>query len=304
VSLFFAISGFLITTLLLRERDRNGTINLKKFYARRSLRIFPLYYTVLLAYIALVFVMERNTGPGQAFLGNLPYFLTYTSNWFVPLTGGRVIFYFAWTLATEEQFYLIWPGVERYLGVRKSLIAMLVVIAVACAASSGALPLESGSLTHTIITSIALPICMGVVLAHTLHSKLGFSAAYRILGHKLASPVLLVAVIAGVCIMQTPFFLVYTLMVALVGACTIREDHGIAILMKWRPMVRIGVVSYGMYLLHMLTHNVVGKLLANHLGRHGSIVFLIVTVATYGVAWISFRYYESFFLRLKTRFAS
>lgn len=115
VTLFFAISGFLITTLLLREKQRLGDISLRKFYMRRSLRIFPLYYTVLLIYIALVAAMERGTHAGREFWGNLPAYATYTSNWFVDLKGERVIFYFAWSLATEEQFYLVWPWVQKYL---------------------------------------------------------------------------------------------------------------------------------------------------------------------------------------------
>src|SRR4051812_45786402 len=103
VTLFFAISGFLITTLLLRERTRNAGIDIRSFYVRRVLRIFPLYYTVLAIYVSVVTVMERHTAAGDAFFGHLIYFATCTSNLFVPLEG-RVIFYFAWSVAAEAQF--------------------------------------------------------------------------------------------------------------------------------------------------------------------------------------------------------
>jgi peptidoglycan/LPS O-acetylase OafA/YrhL len=59
------ISGFLITTLLLREREDNGRISLRDFYIRRTLRIFPLYYTVIGLYAVTVFLFERNTMPGR-----------------------------------------------------------------------------------------------------------------------------------------------------------------------------------------------------------------------------------------------
>ena len=114
VDLFFAISGFLITTLLLRERERWGSISIRAFYIRRALRIFPLYYTVIILYVISVYALERNTPVGRQFFDNLPYFLTYTANWFVGLDG-RVIFYFAWSLSTEEQFYLVWPTLEKLL---------------------------------------------------------------------------------------------------------------------------------------------------------------------------------------------
>jgi peptidoglycan/LPS O-acetylase OafA/YrhL len=104
VSLFFAISGFLITTLL-REQDTHGQISLGRFYARRSLRIFPLYYAVLGIYVLLVVFAEKGVEERAEFFANLPSFLTYTSNWFVTLEPDkRIIFYFAWSLATEEQF--------------------------------------------------------------------------------------------------------------------------------------------------------------------------------------------------------
>ena len=111
VDFFFAISGFLITTLLLREHSRSGGISLRDFYFRRTLRIFPLYYAVLCLYCVLAFLTLSGKPKGAEFWNNLPAFLTYTSNWFVSAdhAGDGVTFYFAWSLATEEQFYLFWP---------------------------------------------------------------------------------------------------------------------------------------------------------------------------------------------------
>ena len=121
VSLFFVLSGFLITTLLLREHDAHGRIGLRDFYARRALRIFPLYFAVLALYAAITFLTERDAqghlnGAARLFASNLPYYATYTNNWFVDLKLNedgqrRVIFIFAWSLATEEQFYAFWPPV-------------------------------------------------------------------------------------------------------------------------------------------------------------------------------------------------
>src|SRR6185369_11900809 len=79
------------------------------------LRIFPLYFVVLLVYVASVALFEHDASARQGFFSNLRYFATFTSNWFVAHDSSRVIFYFAWSLAAEEQFYLCWPWIERFL---------------------------------------------------------------------------------------------------------------------------------------------------------------------------------------------
>src|SRR5262249_8406845 len=134
VHLFFAISGFLITSLMIRERMQYGRVSLAKFYMRRSLRIFPLYYATILVYVLLVLSLEQNSAAGREFFHNLPAFCTYTTNWFVRLTSGeRVVFYFAWSLAVEEQFYLTWPWVERYVksGPRMLILGFLIGLVLA-----------------------------------------------------------------------------------------------------------------------------------------------------------------------------
>ena len=102
VDLFFATSGFLITTLLLREREGGG-IDLRAFYTRRTLRIFPLYYFVLGGFV-LHAIFVRAPGPVRDhFLASVPSYATYTSNWFVDnAVPHAVVFSFAWSLATEE----------------------------------------------------------------------------------------------------------------------------------------------------------------------------------------------------------
>ena len=128
VSLFFVVSGFLITTLLPRERSATGNISLKSFYLRRTLRIFLVYYSILGLYVILV--LERHTEPGAQFWYNLPFFATYTSNWFVPANSDRIFFLFAWSLATEEQFYLFWPWIIRKgrVVVPVAVMALLMVL--------------------------------------------------------------------------------------------------------------------------------------------------------------------------------
>ena len=293
VTLFFAISGFLITTLLLRERSRSGAINLKAFYLRRTLRIFPLYYGVLLIYIVVVAVMERHSAVGQGFFNNLIYFATYTSNIFVPLDG-RVIFYFAWSLAAEEQFYLIWP-LALYL-TRKSSTAGALLSTVFIACVGGQL------LGNKFLSAVPLAIVAGSLLAMLLHARRGFDVLYSVLGNYWSAPALMTIAGLALTLVPAPVFVIQTLFAAVVGACVIREKHPLTWLFSRRPIVYIGSISYGLYMLHMLCKNLVVKLLAkSELPTTGVEVFILTCVLTTVVAGLSFKYYESYFLKLNRK---
>ncbi|MFZ6732636.1 acyltransferase family protein [Undibacterium sp. Ji42W] len=294
VQLFFAISGFLITTLLLRERERNGKIDLKAFYLRRSLRIFPLYYGTLALYIVLVYVLESHSEPGQAFFHNLIYFATYTSNIFVTLDG-RVIFYFAWSLAAEEQFYLVWPPLLLLAGsVKRASIILISVIAVCITSQIAGL--------HA-FDIIQLPIVIGALLAMGLNDERHFTWLYRILGQAWSVPVFFIALLLVLLSNVLPGFVASILFAGLVGACVIQERHPLAPILSLKPIAYLGSISYGMYMLHMLCKNFVTKLFAVlQIHEPGIAVFLLTLIVATVTASISFRYYESWFLNLKTRF--
>lgn len=104
VRIFFVISGFLITTLLLKEFDGTGTVDLKRFYFRRTMRIFPAFYAYVIAicWLAMVGFISLPNG-----LRSVLPALTYTTNYF----GDSWVFGHSWSLSIEEQFYLAWPGV-------------------------------------------------------------------------------------------------------------------------------------------------------------------------------------------------
>jgi peptidoglycan/LPS O-acetylase OafA/YrhL len=111
VQTFFVLSGFLITHLLLKELETSGTIRLRRFYFRRSLRIFPAFY-VYLAVCAIVTLAGWAPGSLRAFI----VAGTYTQNY---LGGGSELLEHTWSLSLEEQFYLLWPAALLLLGTRK-----------------------------------------------------------------------------------------------------------------------------------------------------------------------------------------
>ena len=302
VDFFFAISGFLITTLLVREQNSTARISLRTFYARRVLRIFPLYYATLLLYIVLVAATQRNSPEGQQFFRHLPAFGTYTSNWFVDLAhGNSVTFYFAWSLATEEQFYLLWPPVlvaTLMLGRRRvgpPLVALIALVAMSQGADFVA---DTSVLPGRIPASLPLPILLGAAAALVVSIPRGFALVAWVLGRTWSAPVtalLLLVALAS----EAPQQVTQCLMVTVVVSTCLVEWTPLHPMLQWRPLAFIGVISYGVYLLHMLCANVVRRMIHQ---QYGVLLFAASLVTVVVAAYLSFRFFETPLLRLKRRF--
>lgn len=299
VDLFFTISGFLITTLLLRERDRNGRIDEISFYKRRALRIFPLYYTVLGLYVLRAFFWPPAPDMRAHFFASLPFFLTFTTNWFVNFAVSHpVIFAFSWSLATEEQFYALWPWLFRVRWL--PFVMALSLLTLDQLAERGLLVslLPVGSLVLRMVTSIATPICLGALVACVLHAPRAFSILARLLGHRWSAPALLLTLVAALFANSVPLLATHVLVALLVATTTMREDHGLAALLRARPLVALGSVSYGVYMIHVAI--VTGVRNALPIAYRGALpVFLLALLFSYGVARLSYRFLERPFLRLR-----
>jgi peptidoglycan/LPS O-acetylase OafA/YrhL len=295
VALFFLISGFLITTLLLREKERNGSVDLPAFFVRRSLRIFPLYFAVLGLYVVLVNVFEASTNEGQNFFKNLIFFATYTSNIFVTLEG-RVIFYYAWSLAAEEQFYLICAPLLSAL--KSSSFSLIVSVATLLLVTFQVINFKQAELSQ--IAPIGL--WLGTLCALALHYRAGYNALYRILGAKYAPLITLGFVLASL-ELNTGHLLFIICGAALLISCVIQENHRLQFFLNWAPINYIGKVSYGLYLLHMFCNAGIMMLIKKtgiQLGPAG--VFIVVLALSLVIASLSFNTFEKFFLQLKPRF--
>jgi peptidoglycan/LPS O-acetylase OafA/YrhL len=310
VDMFFVLSGFLIVTLLLRERDRTGSINLKNFYIRRSLRIFPIYYLVLAAVTAAVLIFRPGTERAHAILADLPYLATYTANW-VPITA--VNLGIVWSLATEEQFYLVWPAVEKYLRPAAVLALLAVVIFVNQLINFRVLDpyffrlFGTGYQVLWILRTTFTPIALGVLLAHLLHEPDTYARLYRWLGSPW-SPLVTFAIFMSICeyisgdIAGTQRLSVQLGMMLLLASLVIREDHVARGFLTLPPIARIGVVSYGLYLYHPWGIHVVREGFERLGIRDVGAFYLASVLASVLIAEASFRLIESPLLRLKGRF--
>jgi peptidoglycan/LPS O-acetylase OafA/YrhL len=308
VRIFFVISGFLITTLLLREKRSSGAISLRMFYIRRVLRIFPLYFLVLFAYTITALHTQKIDPSARLLLKYFPLFLIYAQNVLVLMLKPQqtILFALAWSLATEEQFYSVWPFIEKTLTHRRvEFLLFGTVTFISFLYLGGDKFLGSiHSFWRSVADSLSLEICLGVGIAHILNSPIGFRRVAR-----LWTPYnsLIVLTLLGAAIaFQTGYFILAILCALLVLTCVQCESHALSQLLQFRPIANIGIVSYCMYLIHLLVHHPVLVLL-RHVCRlpalgYAAVSFIITLIVTYFVSRISFVYYEGFFLRKKQLF--
>ena len=252
VRVFFVISGFLITNLLLRELSGKQHINLLKFYVRRTFRIFPAYYFFILVLVFLQAVQLIALHPGDIW-----HALTYTSNYH-PYRSWNVGH--TWSLGVEEQFYLLWPAVLLLAGGRRGLwgaASLLVVCPLIRLGLWQLFPETQSGIGHRFET-IADAIAVGCVLAGA-RAWLHRQPAYRkMLASKLFVLVPL-AVFGANLLHDKPrihFLIGYTVMNVGVALCLdwcVTNDSGnVGRFLNLRPLVFLGVMSYSIYLWQQL----------------------------------------------------
>lgn len=308
VRFFFLISGFLITTLLLREQARHGEINLRHFYIRRAYRILPAALTYigviwichLAGWIDLRFHIATKTSAESA-LPDLLHALTFTANY-----NHNYNWYYnhLWSLSVEEQFYLLWPFVLLYLGKMNGRWACVAAMLI-CPLIRAAMFMWGDSpeiAMNREFQAIADALATGC-LAALLHQQIGQS---RRLADFLTHPAWPVLVGAGLLAMGYGSALISRPFAYVVGQ--IFSNLGIIILLQhvirsprtwagqilnWKPMVWVGTMSYSLYLwqepflyfhsTHWLTH------------------FPLNLLLSFAAAWLSYRLIEKPFLKLRER---
>lgn len=305
VDAFFVLSGFLITRLLMRERADTGGVSLSRFYARRTMRIFPAYYAFLLINFAW------DTFRGQHWSRALGISaLTYTVNYFnafhhhPPTSIAH-----AWSLGIEEQFYLIWPlGFVLLAGRgRRALVTGVLAMATAALVWRTYLTFGGADVAYlynafdTRLDSLAVGCALALVADNAR-----VSAALELLARRSWFPLITLATLLALRGLSPPIvhyslgFTVYAVLLAIFIAQMMQLST--RPLWSWleRPSVRyLGTISYPMYLYHGLGFSV---------GRHtvsGKGADLLVSIAaTIVLASGSYYVIERPFLKVKQRFAA
>ncbi len=301
VDFFFVLSGFLITTLLLRGTARTGSFSLGGFYWRRALRILPPYYLIV-TLVGIYFVLIE----GRDDLRTLwPLYYVFVANFMV---GDINLLTPTWSLSVEEQFYLVWPLLLLCVPGRWILPVLTGLIAVTVLGTSGAFDVVgiAGFDLGRLYISMPpyAPILIGAGVALLLHSPRGFAVLWRVLGHPAAPLLTLTALVVALLMLPQnllgwPNLVMHLIMAACVTSITIREDHWLRPLTTLRLVTRIGAISYGIYLYHLIGRHFAVALSDKLAG--GNLMVLAVAYILFSVllAEISFRYFESRFLALR-----
>ena len=287
VRLFFVLSGFLITRILLASRQQEFGQALRSFYTRRSLRIFPVFYLTL----AVAWLM--NIG---AVRSTLAWHVSYLTNAYLFDRGGwHGAISHLWSLAVEEQFYLVWPWLILWLPERW-LQPMIVAMMISAPASRLAI---GGPMNSVLPTSCLDSLGAGALLAlpqtRSLITQVGGWA-----GPPLLAIGLLLRYSGAVSIpVEVTLDLGVSLTAAwLVGAAT---DRRLGSVLRMKPMVYLGTISYAVYLFHGFMPYILGRYVAGFAEMPTALRFALLSTTTVALASLSWRVFEAPFMALKER---
>jgi peptidoglycan/LPS O-acetylase OafA/YrhL len=303
VNLFFVLSGLLITGILLDSKNRPYFY--RRFYTRRALRILPPYYGLLILLLVLRASSPAFVGLSFVYLANMTGFFGVASD-YGPL----------WSLAVEEHFYILWPTVVRRLTMQRLawISAAIVVLVPILRAISFSLGWRGGLNWYTWF--VADGLAAGGLLAIVLRNQVSRAQVKRLCWLLLASSVLLGAAgqpfgigtrnrLLGASLQLTTlniFFAGVLLLFLLAGSGSARRYVN-------NPMLRfLGYISYGLYLDHLLAFRMYDRICRHYLPQlipssgHFELVllrFVVAGGAAIGAAFLSRRFFEERFLRLK-----
>ncbi len=319
VNLFFVLSGFLITYLLLREKERDLKINITHFYMRRILRIWPLYFTIVLF---AFFIYPWLTGNNDASVvkEHLSFYVTFLNNFDRIRSGfvgmGNDAAGVLWSIAVEEQFYLFWPLLLTL--VRGKHLPWLFAALIATSLIYRAFHLLDEPRLYLHSLSVMSDLVVGAFLAWLSRYNQRFRSALErcsssliVSGHLLFFLLIFfidkwIHLNAFTMVMER---LILSLGFAFVIAVQCFAARPVVALGRCRWLSFIGVISYGLYCLHLYTLTLAQKInLSLNQAPPQKWLFYTELLLCLGLSivlcYISYRYFEYWFLKHKERFTT
>lgn len=321
VDLFFVLSGFLITGILYETRQKKNYF--RNFYARRFLRIFPLYYAVLFGLlIFLPFVVPAAEHKVSSMIENQVWFWSYLVNWKIGMEGSFDVFQggYMWSLAVEEQFYMLWPFVIFYL--KDKVVPFCLTLIVSLAALRVIMLQWGWNATSLYVMTITHldGLLIGSALAVAIRHSGTKEKATRLLSY---SAPLAIAAVIGIMVIVGRFSFsgsevaaIGLLAIAILsGYLVVRvindpENSRVNRFFRLPILIYFGKLCYGLYLFH----HPIGVFVNEYIVACNAFVlfnsYLPATLANVVVsmaisvfiASLSFRLFEMPFLKLKKHF--
>lgn len=308
VDLFFALSAFLITSLLIKENDKNGFIDAKAFYKRRILRIFPLYYFFVLL---TIFVLPVSLAGEPLTFPHLAGFFFFAANWscaFLGLPDSSAAA--LWSVSIEEQFYLIFPFLLKWSGVKNLKLLAVIFLAIAFAARIVLVLTDAPIDAFGCITFARLdPIAVGILLAVFRHSN-----RLKPVKSLLLRCLLIIIGIGGFIFAAkflawtgTKAFFLYPLAALSSGlliwaSLNFRPSE----MKKFAPLIYLGRISYGLYVFHLMAIRLAMLAFVYFSVAEGYFTiwrFVAGLLISITVAVVSYKFLEKPFLKIKNRLA-
>jgi peptidoglycan/LPS O-acetylase OafA/YrhL len=298
VDLFFVLSGLLITGILLDKKQKGGYF--RNFYARRCLRIWPLYYCALL----FMFVVVPALRPSEAHRifepRSMPWwaYFVYLQNFLVPAaTGATGLLGVTWSLAVEEQFYAVWPIIVRYFS--EAQLRNLAIVLICGSPILRFFLVRRGFNVYPNTFCRLDGLMAGVLLALAFRSKTFSPEAYV----RPAWMALLIGSLLALITAHRVEWAVYSF-TALSSASFVylalcSKQKWLQAMMGNRFLIYTGTISYGIYLLEKIPIDAAQSL---HLDEHPILVLLVGAVSSFLLATISWNVLEKPLLRLKRFF--
>lgn len=305
VTLFFVISGFLITYLLLLEKQKTNNVEIKKFYVRRILRIWPIYYLVIA--VCLVVALFHD-GISDIFTTTILYYIFFAANIPMVLNTGISIIVHYWSIGVEEQFYLIWPWIVKLVRNRIIPVTVIIICVLFLVKSGSWFYLGKGSLLYKFL-SVTRFHCMLIGAVGAMLFKDNNRIFIYALTNKLVQIFAwLFMVILAFNIIQLPAPLsgeitAFISLIVIVGQVVPNKRKIIELENKFLDF--LGKISYGLYVIHPLV-----ILLFSYIYKDLNLTSLAQTIVVYSsvilttifISYVSYEYYEKPFLKVKKQF--
>ena len=322
VRLFFVLSGFLITYLLFAEKEVSGTISIRKFYIRRALRIWPLYYLIVVLAFFIVphffpgFISPHteatHSHPMAWKLFSISLFVFFLPNFALVYIGIVPFASHLWSIGTEEQFYFIWPVLMKFF--KNKFVLLLSVVLFYLGASYVFYLFQDSSMNWIRILGLywkAFPIdnmAIGGIFALIVYSGGPvFTKIKSFIFNRYLQVLVLVLVLAGIsCSVGLPvevlnyecYAILFGILIANLAANSRRIIN-----LEYPLFNYLGKISYGIYMYHPLVIVASMKVLMHFKCLNNYMLYPAAILSTIIVAGLSYRFFEQQFIRKKKRFS-